>query len=33
MFGWINQILVGLTTEYGYYTDNQIVGWACNPSV
>ena len=28
MFGWINQILVGSTIEYGYYTDNQIFGWA-----
>ena len=27
MFGWINQILIGLTIEYGYYTDNQIFGW------
>ena len=24
MLGWINQILVGSTIEYGYYTDNQI---------
>ena len=24
MFGWIDQILVGSTIEYGYYTDNQI---------
>ena len=23
----INQILVGLTIEYGYYTENQIFGW------
>ena len=22
MLGWINQILVGSTIEYGYYTDN-----------
>ena len=28
MFSWINQILVGLTIEYGYHTDNQIFGWA-----
>ena len=28
MFGWINQILVGSTIEYVYYTDNQIFGWA-----
>ena len=28
MFGWINQILVGPTIQYGYYTDNQIFGWA-----
>ena len=27
MFGWINQILVVSTIEYGYYTDNQIFGW------
>ena len=28
MFGSINQILGGSTKEYGYYTDNQIFGWA-----
>ena len=28
IFGWMNQILVGSTIEYGYYTDNQIFGWA-----
>ena len=27
MFGWINQILVGSTIEYGYCTDNQNFGW------
>ena len=27
MLGWINQIFVGSTIEYGYYTDNQIFGW------
>ena len=26
MLGWINQISVGSTIEYGYYTDNQIFG-------
>ena len=28
MLGWINQILVGSTIEHGYYTENQIFGWA-----
>ena len=28
MFGWTNYNLVDSTIEYGYYTDNQIFGWA-----
>ena len=28
ILGWINQILVSSTIEYGYYTDNQNFGWA-----
>ena len=28
MFGWTNQNLVYSTIEYGYYTDNEIFGWA-----
>ena len=30
MFGWINQIVVSSSIEYGYYMENQMFGWPNN---